>query len=124
MTDHYCQIYGGGGNTGNKRNNEDNELTLGTFSGMCFECNKKGHKAYQCQKKGNSNTDEENINKKEWFSGTCNNCCKKGHQFSDCLEREENKDKCPKNYKPKKTSANEMANATVDNSGSHTEVLL
>ena len=91
-----------------------NEISLSAFSGTCFHCKKKGHKANKCPEK------EKSSGKK--FKGKCNNCGKEGHKAADCWEKEENKDKRPKGYKV----STEKANAAVDNNsgGGTVEFLL
>jgi hypothetical protein len=90
------------------------EISLSAFSGTCFHCKKKGHKANECPEK------EKSSGKK--FKEKCNNCGKEGHKAADCWEKEENKDKRPKGYKV----STEKANAAVDNNsgGGTVEFLL
>ena len=78
-----------------------NEMSLGAFADIvCFECKEKGHKSYQCPKKKG----------KRRFNGKCNNCGKTGHKDATCWEKEENADKCPKNWKSSLNNTNNTGN--------------
>ena len=59
---------------------DEDELNLSAFTGICFKCDKKGHKAFNCDKHG-----------REYRK--CYHCGKPGHLAYDCWEKEENKDK-------------------------------
>jgi len=80
-----------------------NEISPSAFSGTCFHCKKKGHKANKCPEKGKSS--------RKKFKGKSNNCGKEGHKAAGSWEKEENKDKRPKGYKV----STEKTNAAVDN---------
>ena len=103
----------------------ENEIVLSAFAGMCFVCNKCGHKAHKCpDKKGNAvggaNPRGRNPNANaRRFSGNCNKCGRMGHKHADCWQLEENKDKRPNGFK----LDNEQANSNVD-SESRTEYTL
>lgn len=70
----------------------------------CFECGKKGRKAYACpDKKSNTNAKPSSNYKggaaKKSFQGKCNMCHKTGHMAKDCFEKEENSSRRPPKWK-------------------------
>jgi hypothetical protein len=70
------------------------EITLSAFTGMCFKCNTKGHKASNCPNNGkNRGSPNKDKNKK------CHRCGKFGHISPNCWEDEKNADKRPANWK-------------------------
>jgi hypothetical protein len=87
---------------------DDNEIALAGFEGICFKCRKKGHKSNECKEDGNGGH----------FRGTCYNCGKPGHMSRDCWLKEENKDNRPSYWKTRETGA-----SAIDRS-SHVEFLL
>ena len=103
----------------NQTKEEGSELVLSAFSGICFRCNKQGHKAHQCQ---SGNNGKGNSGKKK-FNGKCNLCGTRGHKEKDCWHKEENASQRPKNWKSNKL---EQANAAVDanNGNSGVEFML
>ena len=80
------------GNSMRKTNEDDYEVGLSAFKGKCYKCQKFGHKASDCKTKIK-------------FKGNCSNCGKQGHKAVDCWEKEENKDKRPKGFKPQREKA-------------------
>jgi hypothetical protein len=112
-----------------KAEKEDTEMTLAAFGGVCFTCNKRGHRASDCPEKGNgksTNKKFEGTKKngdKKAFNGNCFNCGKSGHRSSDCWKKEENKSKRPSNYNT--GAAGEHGAAAVDKGkGSRVEFML
>jgi hypothetical protein len=88
MNQHYCQIKGS-----KPSHNNDKEINLGAFTGMCYHCKKPGHRAHECpNKKGGGGGGGSKGGK---FQKKCENCGKIGHKGADCWEKEENKDKRP-----------------------------
>jgi len=79
-----------------KKKNDESEVLLGSFDGVCYKCQKKGHKANRCPMKGSDNGQT-----KTGFSGACNLCGRKGHKKADCWEDPRNAAKRPKNYNAK-----------------------
>ena len=78
--------------------NEESELGLTSFEGVCYKCKKTGHKAYQCKAAGGSNsatTGRGTGQRNKRFTGNCNNCGKRGHKKAQCWDLEENKHKRP-----------------------------
>ena len=111
---------------GNEKSKSDNnvEVTLGAFDGVCYLCLKKGHKVHFCPTKNNAENGE-NKGKTYHFTGTCFNCGKQGHQLHECWEKEENKHKCPSNFKLKANTKNiEQGNVTVDENSGGAALLL
>jgi hypothetical protein len=76
-------------------------MVSAALGGTCNNCQEKGHRAYQCPKKAGHSNGNLNVggNTKGKFSGTCNQCGKIGHKKSDCWQLNENKNKCPKNFR-------------------------
>ena len=63
-----------------KSESDDNvEVALGAFDGVCYLCLKKGHKAHFCLTKNNAENGE-NKGKTYQFAGACFNCGKQGHR--------------------------------------------
>jgi hypothetical protein len=96
----------------------DKEMQLGGFGGMCYHCKQTGHKAHECPKKtGNGNAKSHGKSDgKGQFQGKCESCCQQGHKVADCWEKGENKDKRPKWYKG--NAASEVGAAAADASKS------
>ena len=94
------------------------EITLSAFTGMCFKCNTKGHKASNCPNNGkNRGSPNKDKNKK------CHRCGKFGHISSNCWEDEKNADKRPANWKSAALNGSEKAVAAIE-SGNKIEFLL
>ena len=111
------ELYANDTNRGTTKNTKTNEIGLFQQSGgggkndkylanmECFECGKKGHKAYACPDKKSSNTNTKpssNYNggaAKKSFQGKCNLCHKTGHMAKDCFEKEENASRRPTKWK-------------------------
>jgi hypothetical protein len=91
---------------GSKADKEnDKEMQLSGFGGLCYHCKKTGHKAHECPRKtGNGNGKNNGNNGKGRFQGKCKNCGWQGRKVDDCLEKEENKEKRPKWYKEKEAT--------------------
>ena len=73
---------------------EDREIALNTFDGICYECGKKGHRARDCPSKDNNDG-----TRKGRFNGKCHECGKVGHRKDDCWMLEKNASKRPAWYK-------------------------
>jgi hypothetical protein len=102
----------------------ENEIVLSAFAGVCFVCNKRGHKAHECpDKKANSYRGPGgNPGGSGKFAGKCNNCGRMGHKFADCWQHEENKAKRPAGYRMAATPAAEQSHSTID--GHKNEIIL
>jgi hypothetical protein len=72
------------------------ETALTTFDGECWNCNEKGHRAYECPQKGTTSNDRE---REPRFRGNCDLCGKYGHKKEDCWEDDANADRRPRNWK-------------------------
>lgn len=82
-----------------KEESEDEKRTetaLTSFDGECYNCKKRGHKAYECPQKGTSNNERERGPR---FRGTCDLCGKYGHKKEACWEDDANADKRPRHWK-------------------------
>jgi hypothetical protein len=91
---------------GAKDNKEEGEIALITLSGMCYNCNQSGHRAFECPQKkkqgskcggngsngGNHNNNNNNNHKKTIVCSICN---KKGHGDINCWMKPGNKDRKP-----------------------------
>ena len=73
-----------------KGNDDEEEVTLGVFQGICHNCKKKGHKAVDCRFKKKSFAPKD-----KKINGDCNNCGKLGQKAVDCWFDKRNKDKRP-----------------------------
>jgi hypothetical protein len=117
MNQHYQQIKGSKLSTEN-----DKEMLLSAFGGMCYHCKTKGHKANKCSKKagngGNGKTGYEGQSKFK----KCDNCGKPGHKANNCWSKEENKGKRPNWYKTKSNA--EVAASATNSGGKKVEFLL
>jgi hypothetical protein len=97
---------------------EGNEVTLLGFNGICYNCQKPGHRANKCPEKANRNTGGRNNNNNRKFSrggrgrgnggnnnykfkGNCNNCGKQGHAEATCWMLPSNASKRPAWFKPR-----------------------
>ena len=130
MGRHYRQMQRGGSGKkhGNSGGDSESEVVLSGFGGVCYVCNKSGHKANKCPEKAHSTGGTEKRNyegSKGKFQGKCNNCGKVGHREADCWEKEGNKAKRPTGYKTAKErgTGSEKAASAVDGNGK-TEFLL
>ena len=126
MNQRWRQI--GSSKSSDDEDEDQSELGLMAFHGICFECGEKGHKAHGCKNKGNEQYKQ--------FKGTCNNCGKHGHMAVNCLsfnicgkfghktvdcwDKEENKHKRPANYR----TGSERANVTAESSDRRVDFLL
>ena len=75
-----------------KTNEDDYEVGLSAFKGKCYKCQKFGHKVSDCKTK---------INSKEIATIVGN----KDTKAVDWWEKEENKDKWQKGFKPQRENA-------------------
>ena len=105
-----------------ERSDDEGEIVLAAFGGVCYNCNKKGHAANRCPEKEAKSEGA----KKAKFNGKCSNCGKVGHKAADCWEKEENKHKRPKGYKTanERSSGSETGASAVDGHGPKIEFLL
>jgi len=95
----------GGGNKGlatvTTNPKKQMEIVLTAFSGTCYVCKERGHRATHCpnkNKQGQSKAVSKNTNhngKGKRFNGSCNHCGKQGHRKADCWELPENAAKKP-----------------------------
>eukprot|EP00957_Ditylum_brightwellii_P174870 13315008-Ditylum_brightwellii.AAC.1 len=94
MTQMYCTMYG------EKRGSSDEmpEVGLATTNGKikCYNCSKKGHKAFQCKEPKKKGKGKKKSNKK------FNQCRNKGHDTDNCWDDPKNADNVPAWYKQKK----------------------
>jgi len=103
------------------KTNDESELTLAVFEGICYNCHKKGHKSFNCPDKKKTT----NGQRRSRFNKKCSTCGKVGHLTEKCFEREENKDKRPSWWKSTLGKGNEnAAKATMDGGGTNLEFLL
>jgi hypothetical protein len=89
MTEHYCQLLRAPGrkHNANSEGDSDHEVVLSGFGGVCYHCNKLGHKANKCPEKTDSTgrSDKKSEGSRGGrFQGKCNNCGKVGHCKADC----------------------------------------
>ena len=76
------------------------EIVLTAFSGMCYVCKERGHRATHCPnkiKQGQPKTVNKNTQagKSKRYNGSCHHCGKQGHRKADCWELPENAAKKP-----------------------------
>ena len=86
-------------------------LITSTFGKTCFLCKQKEHKANTCPNKNSTNRGQTDLNNNEGrykhFNGNCcDNCGKYGHISENSQNKEENKDKRPRGYKPQNEESN------------------
>ena len=122
-----------GQDEGKGTSSEKEDMMLNAFNGICYLCQKKGHKAHFCPSKQNGknmsrNGGNNNGGRGQKFTGTCYNCGKQGHRSLHCWEKEENKHKRPHNFKPRgqvTENGGEKGNVNVDgNAAGEVELLL
>jgi hypothetical protein len=114
MNQHWRQI-----SKGSEPGREGAEISLSAFSGVCFKCGGKGHKASTCPK--NSRGKGRSSDKKE--KRRCYRCGKEGHIAPNCWEDEKNVHKRSTDWKSAGTGGSEKAVAAVD-AGNKVEFLL
>jgi hypothetical protein len=118
---------------------EGNEVIFLGFNGICYNCQKPGHRANQCPKKANRNTGGRNNNndrnfsrggqgrgnggnKNYKFKGNCNNCGKQGHAEDTCWMLPSNASKRPAWFKPCEDDTE--TGAVANEAGNKVEYLL
>jgi hypothetical protein len=78
----------------NDLSDDDGEIGLSAFNGVCFKCGANGHKANDCPEKNGANGNFAERNKTGTHKDkTCYGCGKKGHIARNCWERESNASK-------------------------------
>jgi hypothetical protein len=115
MTQLYRQMYPREGTNG--RNDMDSEIALSAFNGICFKCNKRGHKASDCTSSG---AGKGGGNRNPHKNKKCFGCGKMGHIAANCWEKESNASKRPSGWK----SSKETGAVGVDTGGGGCEFLL
>jgi len=88
-----------------KKKNNETEVVLGHFAGICYKYNKTGHKA------------KDRTEKRNGFTGNCLLCEKTGHKKADCWEEEKNSNKRTKNWKSNKQDSRNDKNDQSDKGG-------
>ena len=73
------------------------ELVLNAFTGQCYACQEKGHRANKCPNREANKVESGSKN----FNGTCNHCGRQGHKKQNCWELPENAEKRHSGYKSK-----------------------
>jgi hypothetical protein len=95
---------------GAKENDDEGEIALIQFAGMCYNCNRSGHHAFECpqkKKQGNGGSNGSNgggnQNHKDYGKKTivCSICNKKGHVQKNCWMKPGNENKKPQWLKNK-----------------------
>jgi hypothetical protein len=96
---------------GPKDNEDEGEIALITFSGICCNCNQSGHRAFECPRKkkqegnnsgGNGSNSENNNNHNTIVCSICN---KIGHGNSNCWLKPGNENKKPQWLKNKEQAS-------------------
>ena len=103
------------------KNDDDEELSLSTFEGNCFNSGKKGHKSPDCKECRRTSK----ASKGGKFTGKCNTCGKTGLMAKTCWENNDNAHLRPNNWSSNKGKASEVsAIATAVASSGRMELLL
>ena len=95
---------GNGGNGRNRRNGGNNNADGKKFTGVCYHCNKKGHKANQCWQKDKGRQDGKGDNNSNKTGGNnngkakCGHCGKPGHSEKFCWDKDCNAHQRPENW--------------------------
>lgn len=100
MTQFYRQTHN------EKETEDENEITLTTFEGECYNCGEKGHRANKCPKPRTT----------QGFRSLpkCTKCDRFGHMEKDCWEKDENKEKRPEGWKPRNETTAAMLDEGVE----------
>ena len=98
-------------------------MSLGAFVGICNECGKPGHKAFECPKKNKGKSGDNERQQQGKSRDKCGNCGRQGHKDEMCWEKSENADKIPKWLKDKRAAKGEVGAKAAD-SGSKVEFML
>jgi len=106
-----------GGSKGLSTAKRGTEIVLNAFTGICYVCKEKGHRATHCPNKEAKGVNKSGkgvfkSDKSKRSNGNCNHCGKQGHQKTDCWELPENAAKWPTSY----PARNEQVNVHVDSS--------
>ena len=118
MTQLYRQINGGKGDL----SDDEKEVALGAFGGMCYRCKQRGHKANDCPNESKRDGHKNGNGRRNGKNLKCNKCGKLGHLARNCWDDPKNAHRRPKNWR----GQGEVNNVNVDqgNNNSTTEMLL
>lgn len=96
---------------------EDNEVSLSTFGGKCWNCSKPGHRAQDCPTPNNGNVSGGNGYGQQWqnrFQESCVHCHKKGHKAENCWLLQSNASKRPSYWRhPGENGSIELSSAAL-----------